>query len=97
MPGKTTLKKIVSVLSERCGLKSAETAEAVESLLDAMRGALQRRERIEIRGLGTFKVRFRKERWARDLRRNRKVFVPGHSSPVFIPGAKLKKALNRPG
>jgi nucleoid DNA-binding protein len=39
-------------------------------------------------------MRFRKERWARDIRRNQKVFVPAHAAAAFIPGVRLKKELN---
>ena len=91
---KTTLKQIVRSLSDSSGLRTAETAEAVEALLEAMRMALSKGERIEIRGLGTFRVRFRKERWARDIRRAGKVFVPAHAAAVFVPGVKLKQELN---
>ena len=94
MTKKTTLKQIVAILAGRCGVKASEATEAVEDLLEAMRKALERGERIEIRGLGAFRMRFRKERWARDIRRNKKVFVPGHAAAVFVPGVKLKKELN---
>ena len=94
MPKKTTLKQITAVLADRCGVKASEASEAVEGLLEAMRKALERGERIEIRGLGAFRMRFRKERWARDIRRNKKVFVPAHAAAVFLPGVKLKKELN---
>ena len=94
MTKKTTLKMIVESLAAQCGMRTNETAEAVEDMLEAMRKALEAGERIEIRGLGAFRMRFRKERWARDIRRGRKVFVPAHAAAVFIPGVKLKKELN---
>jgi len=94
---KTTLKQIVKALTGTGGLRPPEVAEAVEALLEAMRSALSKGDRIEIRGLGTFKIRFRKERWARDIKRARKVFVPAHAAAVFVPGVKLKQELNSAG
>jgi len=97
MAEKTTMKGIVRSLSGSCGLRTSEVLEAIEALLESMRRTLAAGGRIEIRGLGTFRTRFRKERWARDIRRAKKVFVPAHAAAVFVAGIKLKKELNSPG
>jgi nucleoid DNA-binding protein len=92
---KVNLDAIIRQVSSTVGLPLNETGELISALCDTIKQGLLKHETIELRGFGTFKVRFRKEKWARNVRKNTKVFVPDHYSPVFIPGKIMKDAINK--
>ena len=71
-----------------CGL-------VVDAFLDAVKDALARGDRIEVRGFGTFKVRHRKSRTGRNPRTGEPVEVPARDVPVFKPSRHLRSRVDR--
>lgn len=68
---------------------------AVDAFLAAVQDALVEGEGIEIRGFGTFKVRHRKPRTARNPRTGEPVAVPARSVPVFQPSRHFRSRVDR--
>ena len=68
---------------------------AVDAVFDAMRLSLQRGERIELRGFGSFRVRRRRSRLGRNPKTGDRVDVPSKRIPYFKPGKELKELINR--
>lgn len=91
--GSLALSDIAVTLAEQTGLSPRETDVLLKRIVSAMQNSLAKGEEIQIRGLGSFRVRTRQERWARDIRKGSPVFVPAHRSAVFVPGRILKKGL----
>ena len=76
-------KKIRPLVPKRdCGV-------VVDLFLEAVKDALARGDHIEIRGFGTFKVRERRPRQARNPRTGEAVSVPAREVPVFKPSKQL--------
>ncbi len=73
------------------GVTKKDCALVVDGFLNAVKRALSTGERIEIRGFGTFKVRKRKSRMARNPRTGEPVKVPARLVPVFKPSKHLRK------
>ena len=71
---------IVEEIANSTGLTKKDTAHVVDQLIDAVKDALCRGRHIEIRGFGTFKVKQRKSRVARN---------PRTGDPVQLPREKL--------
>ena len=76
------------VTKKECGL-------VVNAFLDAVKDALARGDGIELRGFGTFKVRHRKARKARNPRTGEAVEVPARDVPVFKPSRHLRSRVDR--
>ena len=76
------------VTKKDCGL-------VVDAFLDAVTDALERGEGIEIRGFGTFKVRRRERRIARNPGTGEPVEVPARAAPVFQPSSLLRDRVIR--
>ena len=76
------------VTKKDCGL-------VVDAFLDAVKDALAHGEGIELRGFGTFKVRHRKGRKARNPRTGKPVEVPPRAVPVFQPSRHLRRQVDR--
>ena len=65
-------------------------ADTVDQFLEAVSRALAAGKHIEIRGFGTFKVKDRKSRLARNPRTGESVPVPPRRVPVFKVSKELK-------
>lgn len=66
----------------------------VNTIFDTMTDALSRKERIEIRGFGSFIAKERRAREGRNPRTGEKVFVPRKWVPFFTVGKELRERVN---
>ena len=81
---------LVEHVAGKTGLTKTDVAVVVDGFLDAIKGALESGKNIEIRGFGTFKVKVRKARKARNPRTGDEVPVPDRKVPVFKPSNEFK-------
>jgi integration host factor subunit beta len=81
---------LVEEISAKTGVSKNHTALIVDDLLEAISKALSDGQHLEIRGFGTFKVRERRARRARNPRSGSEVQVPAKLVPVFKPSKELK-------
>src|SRR5688500_10233502 len=72
------------------GITKKDCALVVDGLLNAIKNALAEHQNIEIRGFGTFKVRGRRSRMARNPRTGDPVEVPQRAVPIFKPSKDLR-------
>ena len=81
---------LVETISSGTGVSRHDTSLIVDGVLDSICRALSEGRHIEIRGFGTFKVRERRARRARNPRSGTEVLVPAKLVPVFKPSKELK-------
>lgn len=75
---------------------SKKHAEAiVNTVFSSIVDALQRDDKIELRGFGSFRVRRRRSRQGRNPKTGDRVDVPEKRIPYFKPGKELKDLINR--
>jgi len=91
-----TKAELVEEVSVHTGVSKHHTALIVDGLLDAVCRALSEGAHLEIRGFGTFKVRERRARRARNPRSGTEVMVPAKLVPVFKPSKELKALVLEP-
>jgi len=85
---------LVEEIATETGVSKNHTAIIVDGLLDAVSRALSEGKHLEIRGFGTFKVRERRARRARNPRSGSEVMVPAKLVPVFKPSRELKTVIS---
>jgi integration host factor subunit beta len=86
---------LVERVSRETGLTRKDTGSIVKSFLTALADSLARGQNVELRRFGTFKVRQRKARMARNPRTGEPVEVPERFVPVFRASKELKAKVNR--
>ncbi|HEY5765598.1 MAG TPA: integration host factor subunit beta [Candidatus Deferrimicrobiaceae bacterium] len=90
-----TKSDLVQMLSERLGTLTKKECEViVDTVFQNMRDALQRGEKIEIRGFGSFTVRVRRAKEGRNPKTGEKVFIPEKRIPFFKVGKELREMVN---
>ncbi len=76
------------------GVTKRDCAVVVDAFLNSIKDAMGEHQNIEIRGFGTFKVRERKSRLARNPRTGEPVDVSAKRVPYFKPGKEMRERLN---
>src|SRR5207237_8272588 len=75
-------------------LPRKESETIVETIFDSIIGALQKGEKIEIRGFGSFRTRERRGRVGRNPKTGEKVEVPAKKIPYLKPNKELNDFVN---
>ena len=75
-------------------LPRKESETIVETIFESIIEALQKGEKIEIRGFGSFRTRERRGRVGRNPKTGAKVEVPAKKIPFFKPSKELKDFVN---
>lgn len=78
-------------------LPRKESETVVETIFESIIDALQKGEKIEIRGFGSFRTRQRRGRVGRNPKTGAKVEVPAKKIPFFKPSKELKDYVNTAG
>src|ERR1700712_780840 len=83
---------VTAQISKTAGpmISKKDCARVVDAFLDAIKDALKEQKNIEVRGFGTFKIRQRKTRMARNPRTGSPVEVSARPVPVFKPSKELR-------
>jgi integration host factor subunit beta len=75
-------------------LKRTDSETIVETIFESIIDSLQKGDKIEIRGFGSFRTRQRKGRVGRNPKTGEKVEVPPKKIPFFKPSKELKDFVN---
>ena len=90
-----TKSDLVQKLSEQVTTLTKKECEViVDTVFHHMKDALQRGEKIEIRGFGSFTVRVRRAKEGRNPKTGEKVSIPEKRIPFFKVGKELRELVN---
>ncbi len=81
---------IVTEVVNRTGLSKTKAEIAVETVFETMKRAMERGDRIELRGFGVFNIRPRKTGIGRNPRTGEEVIIPPGKAVRFKPGKDLQ-------
>ncbi|HEY2954328.1 MAG TPA: HU family DNA-binding protein [Candidatus Eisenbacteria bacterium] len=85
-----TKAELVDAIAVETGVSKTHTGIIVQEFFRVVGRALSDGQHLEIRGFGTFKVRERRARRARNPRSGGEVLVPAKLVPLFKPSKELK-------
>lgn len=86
---------IERISSKNTQLPARDIEEATKLIFEKMIKALEAKDRIEIRGFGSFSLRFRKPREGRNPKTGAKVALLGKYVPHFKPGKELRERVDQ--
>lgn len=81
---------IVNRVSDRLAITKVKAEIAVEAVFDALKEAMKRGDRIELRGFGVFVVKPRKSGIGRNPRTGDEVPIPPGKTVRFKPGKEIR-------
>lgn len=80
-----TKAEIVSEIASKTGIDKREVLMVVESLMDTIKTTMTNGEEVFLRGFGSFIIKRRAEKTARNISKNTTMIVPAHNIPAFKP------------
>ena len=86
---------IVDKIASGTGVTKLETEAIVEGFFSTVIDSLKNGNGIEIRGFGTYKVKKKNARQARNPKTGEQVFVPEHYVPTFTFSKDFKAIVNQ--
>jgi integration host factor subunit beta len=90
-----TKSELIESLADKMRQIPAKDVElAIKEMLEQMAQTLQKGERIEIRGFGSFSLHYRAPRVGRNPKTGETVKLDGKYVPHFKPGKELRERVN---
>ncbi len=88
---------IINNISNMTGIQKTDVVQVVEAFMEEIRNSLvEEKENVYLRGFGTFQVKHRAEKTARNISKNTTIRVAAHDFPNFKPSKsfveKMKNA-----
>jgi integration host factor subunit beta len=90
-----TKAELVDTVSRASDLTRKHSEVIVDAVFTSIMDALQKGDKIELRGFGSFRVRKRGSRTGRNPKTGAGVVVPATSGPHFKPGKELRELINK--
>ena len=90
-----TKAELVEIISQETGVNKKDTGLIVNHIMENIGQALVQGDKVELRGFGSFKVKTRRARLARNPRTGDSVDVPAKRVPFFKASNELKGRLNK--
>lgn len=84
-----TKAEIVGEVSRTTGIDKAVVSTVVESFMEHVKESLGNNNNVYLRGFGTFQVKKRARKVARNISKNTALIVPEHNIPAFKPAPKF--------
>ena len=76
---------IVNEISKNTGIEKVTVQKTVEAFMDTVKDSLVDGKNVYLRGFGSFVVKKRAEKTARNISKNTTIIIPEHHIPSFKP------------
>ena len=80
-----TKAEIVNEIAKKTGIEKSVVLTTVESFMDVVKTSLAEQEPVYLRGFGSFIIKHRAEKTARDIHKEETIKIPAHNIPAFKP------------
>lgn len=85
---------LVNEISKSTGVEKAQVQQIIESFMDNIKGSMIDGNNVYLRGFGSFIIKKRAQKVARNISKNTTITIPAHNIPAFKPAksfaAKVK-------
>ena len=76
---------IVNEVAKATGLEKIAVQKVIECFMDSVKESLEKGDNVYLRGFGSFIVKERAEKTARNISKNTTIVIPAHKIPSFKP------------
>ena len=82
--------ELIAAAAERSGMTKKDAEQVIGAAFDVIVAQLQKGEKVQISGFGTFEVKEREKRIGRNPHTKEAIEIPATKVPVFKPSKALK-------
>ncbi len=90
-----TKAEIAAEISKRTGIDKASVVTVIEGFMTAVKDSLAHGENVYLRGFGTFLIKERAAKTARNISKNTTLIIPAHNIPAFKPADCFKEEVTK--
>ena len=76
---------IVNEIAKSTGVEKAQVQQIVEAFMESIKDSLTSKKNVYLRGFGSFIVKERAQKVARNISKNTTITIPAHNIPAFKP------------
>ena len=80
-----TKAEIVAEIAGKTGIEKKDVLNTIEAFMEVVKESLTREENVYLRGFGSFIVKKRAQKTARNISKNTTIIIPEHNIPAFKP------------
>lgn len=80
-----TKAEIVTEIANRTGIDKQTILATVEAFMETVKDTLCNDEEVYLRGFGSFILKKRAQKTARNISKNTAIIIPAHNIPAFKP------------
>lgn len=84
---------IVARIAKQTGVEKAVAMTVVEAFMETVKDSMVAGDEVFLRGFGSFIIKKRAKKVARNISKNTTIVIPAHSVPVFKPAKAFLKAV----
>jgi len=84
---------IVNEISKSTGIDKSTVLTTVETLMKVIKKNMINGENVYLRGFGSFVIKEKAEKLARNISKNTTLVIPAHNAPAFKPSKSFAKAV----
>lgn len=81
--------EIVSEIAAKTGLEKQVVLTVVEGMMDTIKTSMINGNEVFLRGFGSFIIKHRAEKTARNISKNTTIIIPAHNIPAFKPAREF--------
>ena len=86
---------IVNKIANNTGLEKTEVQSVVEGFMECVIESLSKDEPVFLRGFGSFIIKHRAEKTARDITKKTTIVIPAHDIPAFKPADSFMEKVSK--
>ena len=88
-----TKAEIVSRIAQQTGVEKAVAMTVVEAFMETVKDSMVAGNEVFLRGFGSFIIKKRAKKVARNISKNTTIVIPAHSVPAFKPAKTFLEAV----
>lgn len=87
--------ELIAAIAKKADISQKQAGEVLGAVIESIEEAMQKGDKVQLIGFGTFEVRERPARTARNPRTGEEIKVAASKAPVFKAGKALKDSVNK--
>ena len=85
---------IVNEIAKTTGMEKIAVQNVVETFMETIKGSLAAEKNVYLRGFGSFIIKKRAQKTARNISKNTTLVIPAHNIPAFKPAKVFMSKVN---
>lgn len=88
-----TKAEMVAEIAVKTGVEKQDVMQVIEGMMETIKASMINGDEVFLRGFGSFIIKHRAEKTARNISKNTTMIIPAHNIPAFRPAKSFVEKL----